>query len=161
MMTQAPPIEFLRPLLVGSLTIALTMLIHSLAVLAIVNFVRQRLRSGRVGLGFLSDTTIVMLATFFALLAHVTEILLWARMFIVCGEFQSFGLSFYHSAVNYTTLGYGDIIMGAWRLLGPLEAADGMLMFGLSTAMIFIVVQRLVEIRFPELGSWARSTSAD
>jgi hypothetical protein len=39
----------------------------------------------------------------------------------------------------------------AWRLLGPLEAANGMLMFGVSTAMIFAVIQRLIEARFADL----------
>jgi hypothetical protein len=39
----------------------------------------------------------------------------------------------------------------SWRLLGPLEAANGMLMFGVSTAMIFTVIQRLVEARYVDL----------
>jgi hypothetical protein len=39
----------------------------------------------------------------------------------------------------------------AWRLLGPVEAANGMLMFGVSTAMIFAVIQRLIEARFADL----------
>jgi hypothetical protein len=39
----------------------------------------------------------------------------------------------------------------AWRLLGPVEAANGMLMFGISTAMIFAVIQRLIEARFADL----------
>ncbi len=55
----------------------------------------------------------------------------------------------YHSAVNYTTLGDDTVVMSArWRLLGPLEAADGMLMFGVSTAMIFAVIQRLIQTRY-------------
>jgi hypothetical protein len=54
--------------------------------------------------------------------------------------------------VNYTTLGYGDVIMSpSWRLLGPLEGADGALMFGVSTAMIFSVTQRLILARFVDL----------
>jgi hypothetical protein len=49
-------------------------------------------------------------------------------------------------------LGYGDLIMTpSWRLLGPLEAADGMLMFGVSTALIFAVIQRLIQDRFADL----------
>jgi len=69
-----------------------------------------------------------------------------------CGEFSEFGTAYYHSAVNYTTLGYGDIVMSpAWRLLGPVEAANGMLMFGVSTAMIFAVIQRLIGARFADL----------
>lgn len=54
----------------------------------------------------------------------------------MCGEFPEFAVASYHSAVNYTTLGYGDVIMTAsWKFLGPLEAANGMLLFGVSTAL--------------------------
>jgi hypothetical protein len=71
---------------------------------------------------------------------------------MLCGEFPAFATAYYHSAVNYTTLGYGDLIMTpAWRLLGPLEAATGMLMFGVSTAIIFAVIQRLILARFADL----------
>jgi hypothetical protein len=60
-------------------------------------------------------------------------------------------VAFYSSAQNYTTLGYGDVVMSAsWRLLGPLESADGMLMFGLTTAMIFAVIHRLIQARMPD-----------
>jgi ion channel len=44
---------------------------------------------------------------------------------LICGEFAEFGTAYYHSAVNYTTLGYGDLLMTPlWRLLGALEAAS-------------------------------------
>jgi len=43
------------------------------------------------------------------------------------------------------------VVTPSWRLLGPLEAADGMLMFGVTTAMIFAVIQRLVRARLPDL----------
>jgi hypothetical protein len=67
----------------------------------------------------------------------------------LCGEFTRFAGAFYESAMNCTSLGYGDIVMPAsWNLLGPLEAANGMLMFGVSTALIFAVIQRSVQSRF-------------
>jgi hypothetical protein len=90
--------------------------------------------------------------------AHLIEISLWAGLFVICGEFPAFGTAYYHSAVNYTTLGYGDVIMtAAWRLLGPLEAADGMLMFGVSAAMIFALIQQLVRTRYVDLRDWSRT----
>ena len=50
--------------------------------------------------------------------------------------------------MNFTTLGYGDIVMpDGWRLLGPLEAASGVLMFGLSASSMFTVTSRLLELR--------------
>ena len=87
-----------------------------------------------------------------AFTAHLIEIAFWAVLLVRCGEFQDFGMAYYHSAVNYTTLGYGDLIMSpAWKLLGPMEAADGALMFGVSTAMIFAVATRLILARFVDL----------
>jgi hypothetical protein len=100
------------------------------------------------------DLAIVAQTMFFALLAHLAEIALWAALFVFCGEFSVFGTAYYHSAVNYTTLGYGDLIMSpSWRLLGPLEAADGCFMFGVSTAIVFAVVQMLIHRRFADLRS--------
>ena len=61
--------------------------------------------------------------------------------------------AYYHSAVNFTTLGYGDIVMSRqWRLLGPLEALNGSLMLGLAAAMLFTVMGRLAEARPPRSG---------
>jgi hypothetical protein len=44
---------------------------------------------------------------------------------MAAGEFEAFRRRFYHLAVNYTTLGYGDLVMSErWQLLGPQEAAS-------------------------------------
>jgi len=92
------------------------------------------------------------LAPVYASLAHLVEIALWAALFIICGEFIDFGTAFYHSAVNYTSLVYGDFIMTpSWRLLGPLETANGTLLFGISTAMILGVMLWLIQTRFTDL----------
>ncbi len=152
MLMQTHRIATLAPLAVGAATVVCTIVIHALPLSATVNFVRRERRLGRAGRSFWIDMGIVALALLYALVAHLAEIALWALLFVVCGEFSDFGTAYYHSAVNYTSLGYGDLIMTpSWRLLGPLETANGMLMFGVSTAMIFAVIQRLVEARFVDL----------
>ena len=151
-MTQAHRVAILVPLAVGAGAVLCTLLIHGLALAATVNFFRHERRLGRAGASIWINFAIVVVAMMFAFVAHLIEIALWAGLFVVCGEFQDFGTAYYHSAVNYTTLGYGDLIMSpSWKLLGPLEAANGALMFGVSTAMIFTVVVRLVEARFEDL----------
>jgi len=81
-------------------------------------------------------------------LGHLAQMTVWATVFMMVGEFETFAPAFYHSAVNYTTLGYGDIVMSPrWRLLGPQEAACGSLAFGWSTAAIVTIVMRLVRFR--------------
>ncbi len=145
-------IPILVPLAVGAIPTVSTILIHALAVMATVSFVRRERRLGRAGVNFRNDVGIVTLAISFALAAHLVDIALWAVLFRICGEFPGLGTAYYHSAVNYTTLGYGDLVMTpAWRMLGPLEAADGMLMFGVSTAIIFALIQRLLQERFVDL----------
>jgi hypothetical protein len=151
-MTQIHGIAILVPLAVGVVTVVCTIVIHALPLSATVNFVRHEKRLGRVGTGFWVDIGIVALVILYALVAHLIEMALWAALFIICGEFPNFATAYYHSAVNYTSLGYGDVVMtSSWRLLGPLETANGMLLFGVSTAMIFAVIQRLVEARFVDL----------
>jgi hypothetical protein len=145
-------IAILTPLAVGVSAVVCTIIVHALALSATVNVVRRERRLGRAGTSFWIDVAIVAVTILFAFAAHLVEIALWALLFKICGEFSDFGAAFDHSAVNYTTLGYGDVIMTpSWRLLAPLEAANGMLMFGVSTAMIFAVIQRLIQARFLDL----------
>ena len=151
-MTQIHRIAILTPLMVGACAVLGTIFIHALAVRATVRFVRYQQQVGRTGANSWIDVAIVALAMSIALAAHLFEIALWAVLFILCREFPDFGAAYYHSAVNYTTLGYGDLIMSpSWKLLGPMEAADGMLMFGVSTAIIFAIIQRLIQTRFVDL----------
>ena len=74
------------------------------------------------------------------------QITLWAGLFFACNEFADFATAFYHSVVNFATLGYGDIVMSEKRrLLGALEAANGVLMFGLTTGFLYTVLSGLLQ----------------
>jgi hypothetical protein len=153
-MTQTNRIAILIPLAVGAIAVLCTILIHALAVGATIQFIRYERRHGRVGSGLWIDLAIIVLVMLIAFAAYLIEIALWARLFVICGEFSDFQTAYYHSAVNYTTLGYGDLIMSpSWRLLGPLEAANGALMFGVSTAMIFAVIVRMIQTKYEDLRS--------
>jgi Ion channel len=141
--------SILLPLGITAPAVLSTVIIHGLALVTIIRFVRREQRLGVAGVRFWKDVSIVSGAVLVAFAAHVLEIAVWAGVFLWCREFRSFPSAFYCSAENYTTLGYGDVVMSrAWKLLGPLESADGMLMFGVSTAMIFAVIQRLIQTRY-------------
>jgi hypothetical protein len=84
----------------------------------------------------------IVLAMLFA--GHVLQFATWAFLFLAVREFADFQTAFYHSVVNFTSLGYGDIVMSPrWRLLGALEAANGILMFGLTTGGLLALMSRL------------------
>jgi hypothetical protein len=58
----------------------------------------------------------------------------------------------YFAFVNYTTLGYGDVVPAAdWQLIGPITAMNGVLLFGLSTAVLFEVLRTVVRSIQPTL----------
>ena len=146
-MAPANQISVTGPVLVGVATTFFTIIVHAVVLNTIIRAVRRYVLRGRAGV-FLRDTTLVMNATLLALAGHFVEIALWALSFVLCGEFSNFAAALYYSAATYTTLGDGTIVISArWRLLGPLEAADGMLMFGVTTALIFAVIQRLVQAK--------------
>jgi len=153
-MTQAQQVAILVPIAAGAIAVLCTIFIHALALGATVNFFRYERRRGRAGAGLRIDVTILVLVIAFAFIAHLVEIALWATLLVICGEVQQFAIAFYQSAGNYTTLGSGEILLTApWGLLGPLEAANGALMFGVSTAMIFAVIARLMQAHFADLRS--------
>jgi hypothetical protein len=151
-MTQNHQTAILLPILAGALAVLCTILVHALALNASMKLFRREQKVGLAGSGFLADLGITVLTISFAIVAHLAEIALWAALFVMCGEFKSIATAYYHSAVNYTTLGYGDFVMTpSWKLLGPLEAGDGALMFGVSTAMIFAIAEHLAHAEFRDL----------
>jgi Ion channel len=150
-MIQGDRISVLVPLAVGVAASVCTTAIFLLPLRATIHLVRRQRSLGRIGTPW-TDVAIFARVVFYASLGHLVEIGFWALLFMICHEFRDLGTAFYHSAVNYTSLGYGDLIMSpSWRLLGPLETANGALLFGVSTAMIFAVILWLIQIRFKDL----------
>jgi len=77
---------------------------------------------------------------------NLLQITLWGCLFLVLGEFTEFYEAVYHSGVNFASLGYGDIVMSkSWKLLGPLEAVNGVLMVGMSGAALMAILQQLIK----------------
>jgi hypothetical protein len=116
-----------------------------MATALIVHLVVRLIRSEYTGLEFWKNVAIMIIVSLVTAAAHLIQIALWAVALLLSGDISTFETAFYYSAENYTALGYGDIILSErWRLLGPLEAIDGLLLFGLSTGVMFAVMSRLV-----------------
>ena len=150
-MIQSRHISVLAPVGLSLVALVCTIIIYLVPLRATVSLVRRERRRGNIGTPW-TDLGIFARVVFYASLTHLLEMAFWAALFMICGEFSDFGTAFYHSAVNYTSLGYGDLLMSpSWRLLGPLETANGMLLFGVSTAMVFAVMLWLIQARFTDL----------
>lgn len=79
-------------------------------------------------------------------LGNFVQIAAWGAVFLALGEFGELYEAIYHSAVNFTSLGYGDVVMNrAWKLLGPLEALNGILMLGVTGAALMAMLQQMIK----------------
>lgn len=71
------------------------------------------------------------------LLILISAVLLWAVAYLILDIFTTFEAATYFSLVAFTTLGFGDILLPPeWRLLGGMAAGNGLLLFGLITAIL-------------------------
>jgi len=78
-------------------------------------------------------------------LGTIFQIALWATTFVWLGEFTEFYEAVYFSMVNFSSLGYGDVVMTKpWKLLGPLESLCGVLMLGMTAAALMAILQQMI-----------------
>ena len=77
-------------------------------------------------------------------LISLVEVFIWACAYLVLNAIEGMEQAVYFSMVTFTTLGYGDVLLDErWRLLASFEAANGIIMFGWTTAIVIAAVQRL------------------
>jgi hypothetical protein len=144
-------IAILGSLLVGLAATLGTIVIHGFVLHTIVMNLRRDLHHGVLGARVLVNFTFIMGATLVALAGHLGEIGLWAFALDLSGAVADIRAAIYSSAGSYTTSGSDIVLPAQWKLLGPFEAVDGMLMFGVSTAVIYAVIQRLVHAVYDDL----------
>ncbi len=101
-----------------------------------------------------------LLVSMLAMIAgNVIQIVLWGILFLVLGELDEFYEAIYHSAVNFASLGYGDFVMSKNRkLLGPLEAVNGVIMLGMTSAALMVILQQIIKDQRDEIIASARQS---
>ena len=73
---------------------------------------------------------------------HMLEAAVWAAAYVWLGALGSLRSAILYSVDSITTRGASGLTLPShWQMMGALEAADGMLLFGISTAFIFTVMQ--------------------
>lgn len=128
---------------VGAAFIFLTTVIHAGAMHLALESIRWH-SVGRSSLQPIERLIRVGWVVLIMYLASVIEVLVWSALYLGIGAFEEFEKAIYFSIVTFTTLGYGDVVLNSdWRLLGSLEAVNGILMFGWSTAIVFYAVQHV------------------
>jgi hypothetical protein len=101
-----------------------------------------------------------LLVSMLAMLAgNFVQITIWGILFLVLGELDNLYEAIYHSAVNFASLGYGDFVMSKNRkLLGPLEAVNGVVMLGMTSAALMVILQQIIKDQRDEVLASARQS---
>jgi hypothetical protein len=128
---------------IAALLMVLTTVIHAAGMLVVVRVILSK--SAQVinlsrWMHLFSVGGVVLLM----FLVSVIEVLVWSVTYLWLGAIEGFEKATYFSMVTFTTLGYGEIVLDEqWRLLASFEAANGIIMFGWTTAIVLAVVQRV------------------
>ncbi|MEM9706297.1 MAG: ion channel [Pseudomonadota bacterium] len=130
-------------LAVAGAVIGVICFVHALFI-ALGAALLRNARKRRSRPNILSETFALLASSLWLCVAHAIEIGLWGGAFLRLGIFSDLEPAMYFSAVSYTTLGFGDVILDEpWRLLSGACAASGLLMFGLSAAFLLATVTTL------------------
>jgi len=135
----------LRQLFFGGVISLANIAIHALAMTSVIGVSRaastRHAERPRLRLVAIMVATVSVLMTF-----HLAEVGVWSLGYALLDVTPPGADRFYFAFVNYATLGYGDIVPVAdWRLLGPMTAMNGVLLFGWSTAVIFDVLWKALQ----------------
>jgi len=139
--------EILMLLLLTAILLSITVAIHGFGIMFWRRCLAKRFFDAdgtmreRKALAAITSTAFVLMVL------HLLQIMVWAiayRLLLPGDALKTFEEAFYFSAVTFTTLGYGDISLAepGWRLLSGIEALNGILLVGWTTAFLFLVVQR-------------------
>ena len=145
-------------LLLGMLLIMVTVLVHGMSLDYLLRYLGKIWPTWSITFPLHGKPLFLSVTVLGVFLAHVLEIWMWAVVFLLTGEVHNLETALYFSTVTFTTVGYGDLTLSEkWRLLGSVESANGMLLFGWSTAFIFEVMRYVW--KFDSKGPDAKATS--
>lgn len=132
-------------ILVASILITATTAVHAVGMVAAVAIARSLWKHNSDHPLFLYHRPIrVSVVVLLMFLVSVLEVIIWATTYLLLGLFDGLEPAVYFSMVTFTTLGYGDLVLEEnWRLLASFQAANGIIMFGWTTAVVIAVVQRV------------------
>ena len=134
----------LSQILVGVAIMVITILIHALGMSSALRWLMFA-HSRNFHLAWFWIRSLVIAAMVVILFAAILlEATVWASVYVGLEAISEFEEAFYFSMVTYTTLGFGDVVLGdRWRLLSSFEAANGVIIFAWTTALIVVALRRV------------------
>jgi hypothetical protein len=131
-------------LALASLMVALTVIIHFAGLLILMWLLRARGHRFRAHESAVGQGAAIVFVVLGLVAIHTVEIWLYGVVYWAVGALPDLESSLYFSTTSFTTIGYGDVVLEKkWRLFGAVEGANGLLLFGWSTAFLFSVTARM------------------
>lgn len=131
-------------LALGGVMVALTVLISFWGFLGLTWLMSGSHARIRPHAGNTRAAVLILLVVFGIFALHTVQIWLYAALYLALGELGTFEQALYFSTITFASVGYGDIVLSPeWRVLSGIEAANGVVLFGWSTAFLLTVTARL------------------
>jgi len=137
--------------------IVFTVSLHVI-VLGVVNtHVVRALARWRARRNFMAMFVVVMgIVTLLATILHAIEAGIWAAAYHQLGALTDIRAALVYSLSALTCYGHAELYLARhWQLMGALEALNGLLLFGLTTAFLYAHVQRVWPLDRGEAGAHA------
>jgi hypothetical protein len=128
----------------ATIMVGLTVTIHFCGLLALVWVLRRTVHRFRPHESAFGQGAAIVFMVMGLVVIHTLEIWSYGLVYLAIGALPDLESALYFSTASFTTMGYGDIVLTHhWRLFGAIEGANGLLLFGWSTAFLFSVTSRL------------------
>jgi hypothetical protein len=131
-------------LAVASLMVVLTVMVHFFGIMLLLRFMALHVPRFDQLHRVARQSVVLIAAVLVLVLLHSIEIWLYAALYLALGVIEGLEPALYFSTVSFTSLGFGDIVLGPdWRLLSAIEGANGLILFGWTTAFLFSLMGKL------------------
>ncbi len=133
----------------GSLYLGLCFLIEILLLTWCVLVIRKLMDRWENTNPILATAGPISVALVFIIFTHTVQVWIWAVVWVLGDVLPDWNSALYFSLVTFTTLGYGDIVLGEQlRIFGAFASVTGLLAFGLSTAFLVALMTRVFQEKF-------------
>lgn len=136
--------QWLVHLFLGVVLLTLCIFIHIFGLIAISRVTYDEFVNRRREESLLFATTTFAFTALAAVVLFFIQALLWSGLYLYFGALYSFENAISFSLGVFTTYGNSGIILGrSWVLLSEIQAVNGVMTFGITTAFLFNLAKHL------------------
>jgi hypothetical protein len=134
----------IEPLAVAAFLVALTVTVHFFGLIALLWVLRSRADELHAHQSWIRQGAAIVLVVLGLMAIHTVQVWLYAAAYLLLDALPDLETALYFSTSSFTTIGYGDVVLdGRWRLVAAIEGANGLLLFGWSTAFLISITGRV------------------